>query len=65
MDGVITDFDNRFKKYSKGIAPSDYEKKYGKDKFWELADQPGIAFWVGMPWMEDGKNYWDYIKDYG
>jgi translation initiation factor 2 beta subunit (eIF-2beta)/eIF-5 len=64
MDGVITDFDNRFKKYSKGIAPSDYEKKYGKDKFWELADQPGIAFWVGMPWMEDGKNYWDYIKDY-
>ena len=62
MDGVITDFDNRFKKYSKGIAPSDYEKTYGKDKFWELADQPGIAFWVGMPWMEDGKNYWDYIK---
>ena len=64
MDGVITDFDNRFKKYSKGIAPSDYEKKYGKDKFWELADGPGVAFWVGMPWMEDGKKYWDYIKDY-
>ena len=27
MDGVLTDFDNRFKKYSQGIAPSDYEKK--------------------------------------
>jgi hypothetical protein len=64
MDGVLTDFDNRFKKYSQGIAPSDYEKKYGKDKFWELADGPGVAFWVGMPWMEDGKRYWDYIKDY-
>jgi len=64
MDGVLTDFDVRFKKYSKGIAPSDFEKKYGKDKFWELADGPGVAFWVGMPWMQDGKKYWNYIKDY-
>ena len=64
MDGVLTDFDTRFKKYSDGIAPSDYEKQYGKEKFWELADGPGVAFWVGMPWMEDGKKYWDYIKNY-
>ena len=64
MDGVLTDFDTRFKKYSDGIAPSDYEKQYGKEKFWELADGPGVAFWVGMPWMSDGKQYWDYIKNY-
>ena len=64
MDGVLTDFDTRFKKYSDGIAPSDYEKQYGKEKFWELADGPGVAFWVGMPWMEDGKKYWNYIKNY-
>ena len=64
MDGVLTDFDTRFKNYSDGIAPSDYEKQYGKEKFWELADGPGVAFWVGMPWMEDGKKYWNYIKDY-
>ena len=63
MDGVITDFNNRYKKYA-GMMPSEYEKKFGKDKFWELADAEGVAFWVGMPWMEDGKNYWNYIKDY-
>ncbi len=65
MDGVLTDFDKSFEKYSKGIPPREYEKKYGKDKFWELIDGKGkVGFWVGMPWMEDGKQYWDYIKDY-
>ena len=63
MDGVITDFNNRYKKYA-GMMPAEYEKKFGKDKFWELADAEGVAFWVGMPWMEDGKQYWDYIKKY-
>ena len=65
MDGVLTDFDESFKKYSKGIAPRDYEKKFGKEKFWELIDGTGkVGFWVGMPWMGDGKQYWDYIKNY-
>ena len=64
MDGVITDFNGRFEKYSNGIPPSEYEKKFGKEKFWELADGEGVAFWVGMPWMSDGKKYWDYIKKY-
>jgi len=65
MDGVLTDFDKSFKKYSKGIAPTDYEKKFGKEKFWELIDGKGkVGFWVGMPWMEDGQTYWNYIKDY-
>ena len=64
MDGVITDFNGRFEKYSKGIPPSEYEKKFGKEKFWELADGEGVAFWVGMPWMDDGKKYWNYIKKY-
>lgn len=64
MDGVITDFNGRFEKYSDGIPPTEYEKRFGKEKFWELADGEGVAFWVGMPWMSDGKRYWDYIKNY-
>ena len=64
MDGVLTDFDASFKKASNGIAPRDYEKKYGKDKFWELIDEKGVGFWVGMPYMSDGEQYWNYIKDY-
>ena len=65
MDGVLTDFDKSFIKYSEGIPPREYEKTYGKEKFWELIDGKGkVGFWVGMPWMEDGKQYWDYIKNY-
>ena len=65
MDGVLTDFDESFLKYSEGIPPREYEKTYGKEKFWELIDgKGGVGFWVGMPWMEDGKQYWDYIKNY-
>ena len=64
MDGVLTDFEGRFEKYSDGLPPRDYEKKFGKDKFWELVDGEGVAFWGGMPWMSDGERYWDYIKDY-
>jgi len=65
MDGVLTNFDESFLKYSEGIPPREYEKTYGKEKFWELIDgKGGVGFWVGMPWMEDGKQYWDYIKNY-
>ena len=65
MDGVITNFDGRFKKFSNGVSPSEYEKENGKKKFWDLIDnQIGVKFWVGMPWMEDGKEYWDYISKY-
>lgn len=64
MDGVITDFDASFMKASDGIRPSEYERNMGKDKFWELIDGKGVGYWVGMPWMPDGKQYWDYIKQY-
>ena len=30
MDGVLTDFDKSFEKYSEGIPPRNYEKKFGK-----------------------------------
>jgi hypothetical protein len=64
MDGVITDFDSKFKSLSGGIPPSEYEQKYGKEKFWELISNKGVGFWVGMQWMSDGKEYWDYIKQF-
>jgi hypothetical protein len=64
MDGVLTDFDAQFMKASDGIPPSEYEKNFGTSGFWELIDGKGVGFWVGMPWMSDGKIYWDYIKKY-
>jgi len=65
MDGVLTDFDSRFKEFSKGIAPKDYENKFGLKKFWNLVDNiGGKDFWADMDWMSDGKTYWNYISKY-
>ena len=64
MDGVLCDFDSRFE-YFGGMTPKDYEAKYGIKKFWELIDEEvGVRFWVGMSWMPDGKQLWEYIKQY-
>lgn len=64
MDGVITDFDTQFEKLSGGISPDEYEKKNSKEAFWKLIGDKGVGFWVGMPWMSDGLEYWNYIKQY-
>ena len=64
MDGVLVDFNERFKRFSDGIPPIEYEQKFGKEKFWELIDGTGVRFWVGMDWMSDGKQLWNYIKKY-
>ena len=64
MDGVLTDFDSRFE-YFGGMLPKEYESKYGTKKFWELIDnEVGVRFWVGMSWMPDGKELWNFIKPY-
>jgi hypothetical protein len=63
MDGVLTDFDERFDYFS-GMGPREYESKYGTEKFWNLIGKAGVGYWVGMKWMPDGKTLWNYIKPY-
>ena len=65
MDGVITDFDKRFKDLNpEHLSAAQYQTKYGIEKFWDLIDEENkVKFWVGIPWMSDGRTLWDYIKD--
>ena len=64
MDGVLTNFEARFEHYS-GMHPQEYEKKYGLPAFWELIDvKIGVKFWIGMDFMPQGKELWDFIKPY-
>jgi hypothetical protein len=64
MDGVLVDFDKQFEKASGGISPREYEDKNGKEAFWNVITEKGVGFWVGMPWMVNGKQLWDHIKPY-
>ena len=65
MDGVLTDFEQRFiNSNPEKLTPDQYITKYGEEKMWDLIDEDNkVKFWVGMPWMPDGKQLWDYIKD--
>ena len=64
MDGVLTDFESRFEHYS-GMSPKEYENKYGTAGFWNLIDvEVGVKFWVGMDWMPQGKQLWNFISPY-
>jgi FMN phosphatase YigB (HAD superfamily) len=65
MDGVLADFDKRFKDLNpEKLSAAQYQTKYGIEKFWNFIDEENkVKFWVGIPWMPDGKQLWDYIKD--
>ena len=62
MDGVLTDFDKQFSEIHPW-GPKKFTEKNGKDEFWELIDGRGVGFWVGMDWMEDGKELFKFITD--
>ena len=36
--------------------------KFGIKAFWKLVNNEGVRFWVGIPWMSDGKELYNYIK---
>ena len=64
MDGVLADFDQRFRDLS-GMSPKDFENKYGKKAFWNLIDEEHkIKFWVGIPTMPGAADLVDAVKDY-
>lgn len=67
MDGVLTDFEKRFKDIPaniKGLSPSQYNEKYGKSSIWKIIEPEGIKWWSEMEWTKDGKALWDYLKSF-
>lgn len=64
MDGVLTDFESRFEHFA-GMSPKQYESEKGLAAFWELIDvKIGVRFWVGMDWMPQGQELWNFISPY-
>ena len=64
MDGVLADFDQRFKDIT-GMAPKDFENKYGKNEFWKVIDEDNkISFWVGIKPMPGAAELVNAVKKY-
>ena len=64
MDGVLADFDQRFRDIS-GMEPREFENKYGRKAFWNLIDEEHkIKFWVGIKPMDGASVLVNAVKDY-
>ena len=64
MDGVLANFDQRFKDIS-GMLPKEFENKYGKKAFWNLIDEDNkISFWVGIKPMPGAAELVNAVKKY-
>ena len=64
MDGVLTDFEKQFTDSISPWKPKQFIDKNGMDEFWKEIDNRGVGFWVGMKWMEDGKELFEFLKNY-
>jgi hypothetical protein len=69
MDGVLVDFDEGYKELT-GVT-TQHADSQGKNEFWSLfrdslknKDISERSYWANLDWMSDGKQLWDYIKDY-
>jgi hypothetical protein len=62
MDGVIADFDSRFKEYT-GYYPKEYQEKFSKKEFFKEINKGGHEFWSEMPWTPFGHKIWNKLKD--
>jgi hypothetical protein len=69
MDGVLVDFDEGYKQLT-GVT-TQHADSQGKDEFWKLyrdslknKDISERSYWANLDWMPDGKQLWDYIKEY-
>jgi hypothetical protein len=63
MDGVLTDFEKQFEIFTGIKDGKKFEKEEGTEAFWGEIAKGGLKYWSEMPWMDGGKELWDYIKD--
>jgi hypothetical protein len=61
MDGVLTNFDKAYHDLTGKDISGEF---YSDTHFWDPINKAGKKFWVNMEWQPDGKQLWNYIKEY-
>lgn len=59
MDGVLTDFERKLREN----GYPDFEPSWSDEKTWAAVESID-KFWEELPWMEDGKKLWNFLKPY-
>ena len=63
MDGVLTDWEKQFKRYSGGVPVETYEAEHGSVNRYEFVKKNSPGFYATMDWMADGKLLYSFLKD--
>ncbi len=62
MDGVLVDFEKGYEDLTGQNIRGQHVS--GGPNFWDPITKAGAQFWIKLPWMADGKQLWEYIKQY-
>lgn len=63
MDGVLTNWEHQTKSLT-GKTSEELQKEGGDPKMWGAIGEHGEDFWAKMPWTDDGKKLWNYLKKF-
>lgn len=63
LDGVLVDFDKSVKQLTGGIGFDEYVKLKGHSELWKMINSHGSMWWETLPWKEDGKVLWNFLKN--
>ena len=63
LDGVLVDFQKGVKQFSGGLLFNDFINNVGKKEAWQYILNNGSTWWATLPWMDDGKILWNFIKN--
>jgi len=64
MDGVLSDWEAQFKRYSGGIPVDTYDSLYGKQNLFKLVNKNSPEYYANMPWMKDGKLLYNFVNSF-
>lgn len=63
LDGVLTNFNKGFENFGHG-TPEEFEKENSTEAMWYLIQHKDPHFFLHLEWMPDGKELWNFIKQY-
>ena len=64
MDGVLSDWEAQFKRYSGGIPVDTYDSLHGKQNSFKLVNKNSPEYYANMPWMKDGKLLYNFVNSF-
>lgn len=62
MDGVISDWEKQFKRYSGGVPVETYDVEHGKKNRFKFVEKNCPEYYASMPWIKDGKLLYNFVQ---